>query len=260
MKKTVYYKDEINDDFAGTNIKRKPLDTNHKYINDAPLWRFFSFVLYRIIATPVGTLFNKLTYRMRIVGRKKLKKFSDTGYFLYGNHTLIPGDAFTPTMVSFPKKAYIVVNPDATSLPILGKVVEMLGAMPVPDDLSNMRRFCEAIDNRVADNNAVVIYPEAHIWPYYTKIRPFKEVSFKYPAKAIKPVFCFTTVFKKGKIIPISKTTVYIDGPFFPDESLSCRENQQKLRAEVFSAMAKRSELSDVEKIKYIKLDDDKTA
>lgn len=259
MQKTFYYADEQNDDFAGTNIKRKKLSKKHKYFTKNPIWHFFAFVFYRLIATPIGSLFNLFAYRIKIVGKKKLRKYQKSGYFLYGNHVLIPGDAFTPTMITFPKKAHIVVNPDATSIPVVGKIVEMLGAVPIPDDIKNMRAFCNAIDEYAAKNKVVVIYPEAHIWPYYTHIRPFKDTSFLYPTKNNKPVFCFTTVFNKGKILPIVKTTVYIDGPFFVDESLSLRENKNKLRNEVFEAMKSRSNLSTFEKNVYVKCDSPKT-
>lgn len=253
MKKTFYYTDELNDDFAKTNIKRKPLPKNHKYFRKNPLWHFCAFVLYRLIATPIGALFNFFAYNMNVVGRRKLKKYRKDGYFLYGNHTLIPGDAFTPTMVSFPKKSHIVVNPDATSLPVIGKIVEMVGGVPLPDDLKNMREFCKAIDEYAERGKVVVIYPEAHIWPYYTKIRPFKSTAFKYAAKNSKPTFCFTAVFTKTKILKRLKTTVYVDGPFLPDETLPLRENQEKLRDEVYAAMKKRSEGSTYEKYTYIK-------
>lgn len=251
MKKTFYYTDELNDDFARTNIKRKPLPENYKYVRKNPLWRFCAFALYRCFAIPIGFIFNRVVYNMKVVGKSKLKGYKKGGYFLYGNHTLITGDAFTPTMVSFPKKAYIVVNPDAFSIPVVGKIVEMLGGVPIPDDMNNMKKFCKAIDGYANDGKVVVIYPEAHIWPYYTKIRPFKSTSFKYPAKNLKPVFCFTATFAKSRILGRIKTTVYVDGPFFPDETLSVRENQEKLRDEVYAAMKKRSESSAYEKYEY---------
>ena len=47
--------------------------------------------------------------------------------------------------------------------------------------------------------------------------------------------------------------TTYIDGPFYPDMSLSLKERRKTLRDEVYAQMCKRSELSDVEVIKYIK-------
>lgn len=62
-----------------------------------------------------------------------------------------------------------------------GTIIEMLGAIPVPGNKTAMKRFLEAIQKRIEQKSSITIYPEAHIWPYYTKIRPFKDVSFQYP-------------------------------------------------------------------------------
>ena len=60
-----------------------------------------------------------------------------------------------------------------------------------------------AIDQIVADKKTILIYPEAHIWPYYTKIRPFPSTSFRYPIKFNVPSFSITTTYQKvGKRKP----------------------------------------------------------
>lgn len=58
MKRTYYYSDELNDDFAGTNIKRKELPLNYKYFSRNPSEKFFEFILYRLIVTPLIFFFN----------------------------------------------------------------------------------------------------------------------------------------------------------------------------------------------------------
>ncbi len=50
----------------------------------------------------------------------------------------------------------------------------MLGALPVPDSISEYKKFSKAYKKRISDGHPVVIYPEAHVWPYYTGIRPFE--------------------------------------------------------------------------------------
>ena len=103
---------------------------------------------------------------------------------------------------------------------------------------------------------SITIFPEAHIWPYYTKIRPFKNVSFKYPIEYNTPVFCVTNTYQKRGKNKVRITT-YIDGPFFIDEKLSKKENQQKLCDEVYNKMVERSKLSNYEYIEYRKMDTD---
>ena len=113
----------------------------------------------------------------------------------------------------------------------------------------------ETIKFHVSKKRAIMIYPEAHIWPFYTKIRPFLDSSFKYPVEYSTPVFCFTNVYKKRRFSKNPRMVTYVDGPFFADESLSSKEKRRSLRNQVFEAMCERSKLNEVELIKYEKLE-----
>lgn len=253
--KVYYYQDELNDDFAGTNISQKPVRAEHKYISKNPLWNFCAFVLYRFIATPLVFLFQKIAFGERYVNKKAFRGYRKTGYFLYGNHTNGVGDAFSPSMITFPKKAYMIASPDAVSIPVVSTIVKMLGGMPVPTELRALKSLKDAVNKRARKKNCIVIYPEAHIWPYYTKIRPFRDASFKYPAENNKPVFCFTKTYQKPRFGKLPKTTVYIDGPFFPDMSLGVKENQKMLRDKVYQTMCERAKNSTHQYAAYVKLD-----
>lgn len=247
-----HYKDAVNDDFAASNIKRRKWRKNYPFVSRNPVFRFFGFILYHFVALPLVTLYNKIVYREKIVGRKKLRKYRKTGFFLYGNHTTYEGDAFTPSMLSFPKKAYVIINPDAIFIPVVGHLVRMLGGIPIPEDKTNMRRFLAAVKKRANDGKIIVIYPEAHIWPYYTDIRPFRDVSFRYPVEAGKPIFTFTKTFHKRKLFHGVKTVVYVDGPFFPQENMSPVENRAYLRNCAFNAMNERIKLCTYSKNEYV--------
>ena len=153
----------------------------------------------------------------------------------------------------YPKRNFFIVNPENISMKGLKHLVEMLGAIPVPGNREAMKNFLEAVEKRIHQGYAVTIYPEAHIWPYYTKIRPFKAVSFEYPVKLKTPVFCFTNTYQKyGKKGDKVQIVSYIDGPFFPDETLTAKEAKQKLRDEVYNCMVERSKNSNVEVIQYV--------
>ena len=65
------------------------------------------------------------------------------------------------------------------------------------------------------------------MWPYYTGIRPFTDASFSYPAHTGTPVFAMTTCYQKRKIGSFPKTVTFIDGPFYPDESLPMAERKK---------------------------------
>lgn len=71
--KTVYYTDELNDDFAGTNIKKQVVDGNFKYVRKNPLWKACSFFVYYVIAVPVVWFIEKVIFRVRFVNKKAVK-------------------------------------------------------------------------------------------------------------------------------------------------------------------------------------------
>ena len=250
-RETIYYTDELNDEFSTAQITPKKIDGNWKYIRNGALCFFW----YRIVATPIAFFYTKIKYRHKIVGKEKLKGMRKKGCFIYGNHTQIIGDPLIPTFVCFPKKAHIIVHANNVSMPYLGRVTPYMGGLPLPDDMAATRNFTAAIEKRIEQGRAVFIYPEAHIWPYYTKIRPFGDASFSYPIKCGVPTFCFTNTYQKKGRRKHPQIVTYIDGPFYPDASLPVRQQRKALRDEVYSAMCKRAESSNVEWIEYLPAD-----
>lgn len=247
--KTIFYSDELNEEFSKMSIKPKYIGTDYTYIHNG-LWKKITHIFwYRIIAKPIAWIYLKLRYKHKIIGKNKLKGFK--GYFLYGNHTNAIADALIPTFISR-KDTYVIVHPNNVSIPILGKITPSLGAIPLPDDRRAIKSFNDAISIRIANKNTVCIYPEAHIWPYYTKIRPFTNASFRYPVKEKVPVFCFTNTYQKAWPIG-TKIVTYIDGPFEYDENQSLDMAKESLRGQVFDAMIERAKCNNVEKINYVR-------
>lgn len=239
--KIIYYKDELNDDFANNNINQIKLNEDYKYIHKNVFFIVGQFLL-KLFVYPIIFLMVKIIYHQRYVNKKALKRAKKSGFFLYANHTNGMLDAYLPSLTTFPKSAYIIVNPDAVSIKGIKTIVEMLGAMPLPNSIGLTFKFMSAIKQRVEKRQCIMIYPEAHIWPYYTDIRNFKKDSFVYPVETNKPVFCFTNVYKKRKLSKRPKVVTYVDGPFYPDSSLTKTENIQNLRNKVYETMKKRSD------------------
>ena len=289
-----YYNDELNDDFAEDKDKIKPIkiDENYKYIHKNLLWNITAIILYRIIFSIPVYIHTKIKYKFEIVNQEALKKEKKNGYFIYGNHTNEFIDPFFPTFITFPKRVYVIANADNVSIPGLKTAIRMLGALPVPDNIKASKNFFKAIKYYINKNRVIAIYPEAHVWPFYTKIRNYKSVSFKYPIELDKPVYSFTTTYQKfennkrkkyntgkkdnkydtiktnnmndevikNEIGPKEalkkdkiKIVTYVDGPFYPDKTLNKKEAQEKLRNEVYEAMNNRSKNNNIEIIKYVK-------
>lgn len=255
-RKTYYYSDELNDDFAATkDINAKPVSADFPYIHKNPLWRAAAAILYRGIVTPLVFLYCKICFGLRIKGKKHLRGLRG-GYFLYANHTQHAADAFIPSLVSFPRKAYIVTGPSAVSVPCLRNVVQMLGAIPLPDETAGLRRFAEVLRTRISQGAAVCIYPEAHIWPYYTHIRPFRAGSFAYPADCGVPAVPYVVTYRARRVFKRLHPciTVQIGEPIFPDPAAKNRTERHRLRDAAYAFMTERAESADQpEYIRFIR-------
>ena len=244
MRHTYYYRDLQQDDFAGNDIVQRPLPHNFQYLVRGSLPRAAAFLLHHMVATPIVFAVQKLYYRERIVNRSCIRPYLRRGVYLYGNHTRRAGDAFAPHLVTFPHKAYIVTGQDAFSLPGLRWVVKALGGLPLPKTKAQAHAFSASLRELSKSKQSVALYPEAHIWPYYTGIRPFSDGSFIYPVRDGKPVFCFTATYQQRRLGSRPKTTVYVDGPFFPDPTLPPAAQRRALRNTVSHAMLERSAAS----------------
>ena len=258
MDRIYYYHDELKDDFAGTNIKAVKLPEDYKYVRTDKKWRLGRFLFYKVLVTPIVLLLTALLCRVknrRALRGCKRKDGKKCGAFIYGNHTAFLTDALLPTRIAFPRTADVVVNPDAISLKVVGGIVRIVGGVPVPSDMHGLKRFSDDVISAVNGGHWVAIYPEAHIWPYYTGIRPFNSSSFKYPAKCGAPVFAYTTTYKKRLFSRKPKKVVYIDGPFYADESLSLKARAQSLRDQVYAAMCERAKSSNCCYADYYKVE-----
>lgn len=252
-KKVIYYTDELNEEFSEAQITPRVIDGNFRYFH-GKAWDVCSLLVQNVFSMPVKVLYQKLKFHLRYEGREKLKACGKQGYFIYGNHTQPFADTFIPSVANYPHRNFFIVNPENVSMPGMHVLVEMLGAIPIPCDLGGMRNFVKAVEDKIRRGYSVTIYPEAHIWPYYTKIRPFKAVSFQYPVKLNCPVYALTNTYHARRGRPGRTDIVtYIDGPFFPDESLRPKERQQALRDTVYRCMVERSRESDCEVIDYRK-------
>lgn len=249
-KKEIFYT-STSQEVVNFKVKTKNIDGKYKYLPSNFLYKIFSFISYIFVALPIAWIYLKLFKQISFKNKKTLKGVKG-GYFIYANHTHQFSDAFSPLLMCFPLRPYFIVNPDNISKPFIGSLVKMWGAIPTPNTIGAYKNFLAAI-NILAPKKPIIIYPEAHLWPYYTKIREFSSTSFRFPAELNLPIFTATTTYTKRKFFKSPKITIFIDGPFYANknEEISVKRNELKNYAQ--TKMQERAAQSNYEYVKYIK-------
>ncbi|GAN36555.1 lysophospholipid acyltransferase family protein [Lacticaseibacillus paracasei] len=246
MAKVVTYR-HLTDDVVAAPDQETEIPDNYRW---EPSWRF------RIKANLVyagSWLFAQGYCRsvLHVRNRKAFRQAAGRGYFVYGNHTQPFGDVFTPMRVNQSRRVFTLASPANLSVPILGRIVPYGGGLLVPSKLHQLRPFAQAIRRVIKQRHVVMIYPEAHVWPYYTGIRPFENGAFHYPVTTNAPVFATTMTYQARRWRQKPRRILYVDGPFWPDEQLPLKARQQQLEAQVRTAMTTRAALSTATYIHY---------
>lgn len=245
--KVRYYK-SFEQDFEETANQDFTLPPDYKWVKTDVFSKILSALIYGC-AILFSTFYCRTVLRLKIKGKKNIKGIKG-GYFIYANHTQPLGDVFTPALCVLPKRIYTIVSPANYGIPVLGKILPYLGALPLCESIKGMKELNLAIEKRIENGNPVVIYPEAHVWEYYTGIRPFSDASMKYPVKLQAPSVAMTVTYQKTKHRKRPKMVVYLDGPFTPQGN-SKKEQAENLHHKIRTAMENASKQSDAQYIEY---------
>lgn len=258
--KVIYWKDENKDDFDEVGLKRPEVPQGYKYKRTNPFNNFISGLFYHGVAKPCLGLycfFKGIRYK----GKKNLKKLEGRGAFIMSNHVAITDVFKFQSYVFFNKRRVNITGyPDTLTMPIVRNLARALGYLPIPlaGDLKNMVAMVDSFKFYLEKRQFILIYPEAHIWPYYTKIRNFHVGAFNYPAKLEAPVLPIVTTWRKSKFCKKPKQTIYILEPIFPDPNKTASENKDYLHEATLEAMKKCADsVSQYEYIKYIHVEND---
>ena len=245
--KTVYYSNELEDDFASTQgIKTKPLPENYKWIHNGILWKLFSGVLYYLIAYPLIKIINRFYYGLKIKNRRVIKKLH-SGCFLYGNHTQHLDPFIAAEVSGWGHRTYFMAGNDTFSISGIKHLVAMLGAMPVAYNVESMKKMVDTVTQRYHEGACIAIYPEAHIWPYYTGIRNFPNASFAYPVGLNAPAVAMVVTYRKRHgltrlLFRHPCVTVYCSEPMYPNPALSKKSAKKDLRDRIYHWMKNTAE------------------
>ena len=259
-KERVFYYTSETDDPIKTEEQEKKVEVGlpegYEFIPKHWWMRAYSSVLFRIFWI-FGQWYERRYWQGKFHGREKLKEAKGKGYVIYANHTNPFHDVFGPAIAA-DRRIFTIISPVNLKIPGIGPVLPYIGGLPLGKSASEKKAFNEAVDKRLKQKKVLVIYPEAHVWPYATKIRKFPAggKSFKYAERNGLPVYTMTTTYHKRKDRKkgdLPRMEIYLDGPFWPDGGKSAEENQEELARKAYDSMVKYSKKNTYEYFKYKK-------
>ena len=256
----VFYYTNEEDDPIKTNEQEKKVEVclpeGYEFIPKHWWTRVHSAILFRVFWI-FGQWYERWYWQAKFYGRDKLKKAKGKGYVIYANHTNPFHDVFGPA-VAADRRIFTIISPVNLKVPGIGKKLPLLGGLPLGKTPEEKKAFNEAVDKRLKQKKCLVVYPEAHVWPYATKIRKFPagDRSFKYATRNDLPIFTMTTTYHKRtkrKKGDLPRMDVYLDGPFYPDLDKGEDVARADLAKKAYDSMVKYSKKSTYEYFRYIK-------
>lgn len=230
----------ISDDFHvdgerdESKLSNVEIDKNYKFRIKNPIAKFFANLFYCFAALVIPFIVY-LAHGVRFRGRRNLRSLKNTGAVAITNHVLYL-DCMMIAQAVFPKKLYFQVLENNMKLPGVRFFMKACGCMPIPRKQSAKRVYVEETDKILKDEKKFVgIYPEAALWPYYTKIRKFKPGAFHFAVKDDVPIIPVIINFRAPRGIQkwfnmkVRYVTVHIGKPIYANKDLPFNESVTEL-------------------------------
>ena len=193
-----------------------------------------------MIAYPILIFITKFFYGFKIEGRENLEGIT-SGKVTVSNH-VHPLDCTMVGLANAPQKTFYTSLETNFKIPVVRRIIKLLNAVPIPKNIKYTKAFMDSIDELLRNNKTVHFYPEGSLWPYYEKIRHFKNGAFDFAVRNNVPVVPMVIKFNKPKKISnLIKTrttiTLVIQKPIYPNKLLGKKDAIIDLKDRVRSSM-----------------------
>jgi 1-acyl-sn-glycerol-3-phosphate acyltransferase len=157
----------------------------------------------------VGVCCNTIL-QLRVRNRRNLHKVPGSGCFLISNHTLYL-DPGIMAYVFAPRRILFSAMEETFYIPYLGGYIRLLGAFPIPDEMS-LRRLVKPVKQALDRGWLVHFFPERHLKWRNQSVQPFFPGVFFLAQLFNVPVVPVALVLKHPKLFgrPISRYFVWV--------------------------------------------------
>ncbi len=210
----------------------REIDENYNFVNKNIFFRFWGRFFRRIVIMFMGPWLKK-RYKLQIYGKENIKLVKRKGVIVTVNHVHNFDNLLIGTKLLHHRKCYFITLKENVNMPFIGFLLRSLGGIPIPDSTKAIPYFDNCITELMKKKKAVIICPEASLWPYYRDIRPFKKGAFRFAVKNNVPVLPVVISFrrklkkhsaKKGKEKYRYYFTVIVGKPTYQNPELEARK------------------------------------
>lgn len=215
------------------------VDERYRFVNRNIFFRLGSALLFYVIAMPLLGIVARLFFGLKITGKKNMRYLK--GAVTVTNHVHYldsPMVAFT----LFPRKPFFASLKANFEIPVVRRLVRLLGGVPIPESPKALHAFMESMRVQLEKGRIVHFYPEASLWPWHDELRPFRNGAFHLAVKSDVPVLPMVFTFREpgklmGKFRKKPLITLRIGTPEYPVKTGSERSRVLQMRSAVQEAM-----------------------
>ena len=215
------------------------IDEDFDFVNDNFIFNTFSNLLY-LIAYPLLIVINKFFFGFKIEGKENLENI-DCGKVTVSNH-VHPMDCTMVGLANAPKKTFYTSLENNFKIPIVRRIIKLLNTVPIPNDIKYTKNFMNSIDELLQNNKTIHFYPEGSLWPYYDKIRHFKNGAFDMAVRNQVPVVPCIFIFReptgiRKRFKKKKDVTLKILKPVYSDGDKYIRQQVEELKEKTVKGM-----------------------
>jgi|GEM_PF-1866641 len=236
--------DNLSDHMLDVPTRGTKKITSKKHILNKNLFYRFVGLLILPVLWLVFYPFFKLKYRLKIQNKAAYRKVKKQGVVMVGNHCYTL-DVVLYNILTCTRRNWFTSIPENFRIPIFGTLIGLLGAIPIPHEIPNLKLFKEIVEERLQKKQMVTFFPEGSMWPKYRSVRPFKNGAFRFAVQNNVPVLPISISMrikhKKNGKKKYRFFATYAE-PIFPNLELCEREAVEHLKTTAFEVMNKRVE------------------
>jgi 1-acyl-sn-glycerol-3-phosphate acyltransferase len=194
----------------GRPIRILNLSTGYQLMGGCVFWLIGALVIF----------YCNLVFRLRVVGRRNLRRLPPSGCFVISNHTLY----LDPGIIGYalqPRRALFSAMEETFHVPYLGAFIRFLGAFPIPQDLS-LRRLVGPLRRAMQRGWLIHFFPERHLKFQNQRIQPFfpgvfyLAHLFDVPVLPVTLVLRHPTLFGRRLSRYLVHVTAVVGAPLYP--------------------------------------------